>query len=39
VVADAAVAEEKRHRLDRLYLRITADLDALWSAVGLRSAA
>jgi hypothetical protein len=39
VVADAAVAEETRHQLDRLYPRITADLDALWSAVGLRSAA
>jgi hypothetical protein len=39
VAADAAVADEKRHQLDRLYQRIVTDLDALWSAVGLRSAA
>ena len=39
VAADAALAEEKRHRLDRLYQRIATDLDALWREVGLRSAA
>ena len=39
VASDAALAEEKRHRLDRLYQRIITDLDALWSAVGLRCAA
>ncbi len=39
VAADAALADEKRHRLDRLYQRIVTDLDALWRAVGLRSAA
>lgn len=39
VAADAALAEEKRHQPDRLYQRIVTDLDALWRAVGLRSAA
>jgi hypothetical protein len=39
VAADAALEEEKRHRLDRLYQRIITDLDALWAAVGLRPAA
>ena len=39
VAADAALDDEKRHQLDRLYQRIITDLDALWSAVGLRSAA
>jgi hypothetical protein len=39
VTADAALAEEKRHRLDRLYQRIVTDLDALWRGVGLRNAA
>jgi hypothetical protein len=39
IAADTAVAEENRHRLDRLYHRIVTDLDALWRAVGLRSAA
>jgi hypothetical protein len=39
VAADAYVAEQKRHQLDRLYQRIVTDLDALWRAVGLRSAA
>ena len=39
VAADAALHEEKRYRLDRLNQRIITDLDALWSAVGLRSAA
>jgi hypothetical protein len=39
VAADAALPADKRHRLDRLYLRVVTDLDALWRAVGLRSAA
>jgi hypothetical protein len=39
VTADARLAEEKRHRLDRLYQRIVTDLEALLEAVGLRSAA
>jgi hypothetical protein len=39
VAADAALADAKRHRLDRLYQRIATDLDALLCAVGLRVAA
>ena len=39
VTADTRLAEEKRHRLDRLYQRIVTDLDALLQAVGLRTAA
>ena len=39
VTADAQLAEDKRHRLDRLYQRIVTDLDALLQAVGLRTAA
>ena len=39
VAADARLADEKRQRLDRLYQQITSDLDALWTEVGLRSAA
>ena len=39
VAADAALAEEKRHQLDRLYQRIVTDLDELLRAVGLRAAA
>lgn len=39
VTADARLAEEKRHRLDRLYQRIVADLDALLQAIGLKTAA
>src|SRR5712692_396280 len=39
VASDALLAQEKRHQLDRLYQRIVTDLDALWRAVGLRSAA
>jgi hypothetical protein len=39
VVADARLAEEKRHRLDRLYHRVITDLDALLQAVGLKTAA
>jgi hypothetical protein len=39
VPSDTRVAEEKRHRLDRLYQQIITDLDALWRAVGLRCAA
>jgi hypothetical protein len=30
-----AIGKDDRWHLDRLYQRITADLDALWSAVGL----
>jgi hypothetical protein len=32
IAADAALAEEKRHRLDRLYQRIVTDLDELLRA-------
>jgi hypothetical protein len=39
VTADSRLAEERRQRLDRLYQRIAADLDALLMAVGLRAAA
>jgi hypothetical protein len=39
VTADARLAEDKRHRLDRLYQRIVTDLDPLLQAVGLRTAA
>jgi hypothetical protein len=39
VTADSHLADEKRHRLDRLYQRIVTDLDALIKAVGLRTAA
>jgi hypothetical protein len=39
VTADAAVPQDRRHKLDRLYQRIVTDLDALWRAVGLRTAA
>ena len=39
IAADAALAEQKRHRLDRLYQRIATDLDALLCAVGLKAAA
>ena len=39
VVADARVAEDKRHQLDRLYQRVVTDLDALLHAVGLKAAA
>ena len=39
VTADAYLAEERRHRLDRLSQRIFSDLDALFEAVGLRTAA
>lgn len=39
VSADTGLPDEKRHRLDRLYQRISTDLDALWRAVGLRTAA
>jgi hypothetical protein len=39
VAADARLAEEKHHRLDRLYQRIVTDLDALLHAVGLKTAA
>jgi hypothetical protein len=39
VTADRRIADEKRHRLDRLYQRIATDLDALLQAIGLRTAA
>jgi len=39
ITADARLADDKRHRLDRLYQRIVNDLDALLRAVGLRTAA
>jgi hypothetical protein len=39
VTADNRLADEKRHRLDRLYQRIVTDLEALLEAVGLRTAA
>jgi len=39
VAADARLAEEKHHRLDRLYQRIVTDLDALLRALGLKTAA
>jgi hypothetical protein len=39
IAADARLAHDKRHRLDRLYQRIVTDLDALLRAVGLRTAA
>jgi len=39
VPADARLAEDRRHRLDRLYQRIVTDLDALWRVVGLKAAA
>jgi hypothetical protein len=39
VAADARLADQKRHRLDRLYQRIVTDLDALLRAVGLKTAA
>lgn len=39
VTADARLADEKRHRLDRLYQRVVTDLDALLQAIGLRTAA
>ena len=39
VTADSRLADEKRHRLDRLYQRVVTDFDALLKAVGLRTAA
>jgi hypothetical protein len=39
LTADARLADDKRHRLDRLYQRVVTDLDALLEAVGLRTAA
>jgi hypothetical protein len=39
LTADRRLADEKRHRLDRLYQRIATDLDALLKAIGLRTAA
>jgi len=37
--SDRNLAEDKRCQLDRLYQRLTDDLDALLSAVGLNTAA
>jgi hypothetical protein len=39
VAADARLAENRRHQLDRLYQRVVTDLDALLRAVGLKTAA
>jgi hypothetical protein len=39
ITADRRLADEKRHRLDRLYQRVATDLDALLKAIGLRTAA
>jgi hypothetical protein len=39
LTADARLADEKRHCLDRFYQRVVTDLDALLEAVGLRTAA
>jgi hypothetical protein len=39
VASDSHLSDDKRQQLDRLYQRIVTDLDALWRAVGLRSAA
>jgi hypothetical protein len=39
VTADARLAEQKLHRLDRLYQRVVTDLDRLLRAVGLKAAA
>jgi hypothetical protein len=39
IAADARLSEDKRHRLDRLYQRLVNDLDALFNAVGLMTAA
>ena len=39
VTADARLAEDKRHQLDRLYQRLVDDLDALLNAVGVKTAA
>jgi len=38
IAADARLAEDKRHQLDRLYQRLVSDLDALFNAIGLRTA-
>ena len=38
-VGDRNLAQDKRCQLDRLYQRLTDDLDALLSAVGLKTAA
>jgi hypothetical protein len=39
LAADAALAEQQRHRLDRLYQQVATDLDALLREVGLRRVA
>jgi hypothetical protein len=33
IIADARLADEKRHQLDRLYQRLVSDLDALFNAI------
>lgn len=39
ITADTRLSEQKRHHLDRLYQRLVTDLDALFNAVGLKTAA
>jgi hypothetical protein len=39
ITADARLPEDKQHQLDRLYQRLLSDLDALFHAVGLKTAA
>ena len=39
VAADSKLQQEKRSQLDRLYQRVVDDLDQLWKAVGLKTAA
>jgi hypothetical protein len=39
ITSDARLADAKRHQLDRLYLRVVTDLEALLAAVGLKTAA
>jgi hypothetical protein len=39
VSADVRLPDPKRHQLDRLYQRLSTDLDALFNAVGLKTAA
>lgn len=39
VKADSKLQQQKRSQLDRLYQRVVDDLDQLWKAVGLKTAA
>jgi hypothetical protein len=39
ITSDSRLAADKRHQLDRLYQRLVDDLDALFHAVGLKTAA